>query len=89
MPDPVPVILLSRLAVDAKYQGLGLGKHLLRDAVARCVQVADIVRVRAILVHALHDDPRRFYTYFDFQPSPTDPLHLMVPIQDARALLET
>jgi GNAT superfamily N-acetyltransferase len=89
MPDPVPVILLSRLAVDEKHQGLGLGKHLLRDAIARCVQVADIVGVRAILVHALHDDARRFYTYFDFQPSPTDPLHLMLPIQDARALLET
>jgi predicted N-acetyltransferase YhbS len=88
MPDPVPVILLSRLAVDQKDQGLGLGKHLLRDAIARCVQVADIIGVRAILVHALHDDARRFYTYFDFQPSPTDQLHLLLPIQDARALLD-
>jgi predicted N-acetyltransferase YhbS len=85
MPDPVPVILLSRLAVDEKYQGLGLGKHLLRDAIARCVQVADIIGVRAILVHALHD-ARRFYGYFDFQPSPTDRLHLLLPIQDARDL---
>jgi len=89
MPDPVPVILLSRLAVDQKDQGLGLGKHLLRDAIARCVQVADIIGVRAMLVHALHDDAPRFYAYFDFQHSPSDPLHLLLPIQDARALLET
>jgi hypothetical protein len=73
-------------AVDQKDQGLGLGKHLLRDAIARCVQVADIIGVRAMLVHALHDDARRFYTYFDFQPSPTDQLHLLLPIQDARSL---
>lgn len=89
MPDTVPVILLSRLAVDQKDQGLGLGKHLLRDAIARCVQVTDIIGVRALLVHALHDEEREFYAYFDFQPSPTDPLHLLLPIQDARALLDT
>jgi GNAT superfamily N-acetyltransferase len=75
------------LAVDQKDQGLGLGKHPLRDAIARCVQVADIIGVRAMLVHALHDDARRFYAYFDFRPSPTDPLHLLLPIQDASDLL--
>lgn len=89
MPDPVPVILLSRLAVDRKHQGLGLGKHLLRDAIARCVEAADIVGVRAMLVHALHDDARAFYSHFDFEPSPTDPLHLLLLIQDARILLRS
>lgn len=87
MPDPVPVILLSRLAVDSKEKNRGLGKHLLRDAIARCVQAADVIGVRAILVHALHDEARAFYAHFDFEPSPTDPLHLLLLIQDARALL--
>lgn len=88
MPDPVPVILLSRLAIDRKEQGKGLGSHLLRDAITRCVAVADVIGVRAILVHALHDQARTFYTHFDFTPSPTDPLHLLLLIKDARALIE-
>jgi GNAT superfamily N-acetyltransferase len=87
MPDPVPVILLSRLAVDRKEQHRGLGSHLLRDALARCVQAGDSIGVRAILVHALHDDARAFYAHFDFEPSPTDPLHLMLLMKDARALV--
>jgi GNAT superfamily N-acetyltransferase len=87
MPDPVPVILLSRLAVDIREQGNGLGKHLLRDAITRCVGVAEQVGVRATLVHALHGGARRFYAQFDFEPSPTDPLHLMLSMKDARALL--
>jgi predicted N-acetyltransferase YhbS len=85
MPNPVPVILLSRLAVDRKHQGCGLGENLLRDAIARSVQVAEQIGVRAILVHALHDEARRFYIRFQFEPSPTDPLHLMLLIKDAKA----
>jgi GNAT superfamily N-acetyltransferase len=87
MPDPIPVILLSRLAIDRKEQGKGLGSHLLRDAITRGVAAADLIGVRAILVHALHDEARAFYTHFDFEPSPTDPLHLLLSIKDARALL--
>jgi GNAT superfamily N-acetyltransferase len=87
MPDPVPVILLSRLAVDRKEQGSGLGKNLLRDAIARSVAAAEIVGVRALLVHALHDEARAFYRHFDFEPSPTDPLHLLLLMKDARAVL--
>jgi predicted N-acetyltransferase YhbS len=87
MPDPVPVILLSRLAIDRKEQGSGLGKNLLRDAIARSVAAAEIVGVRALLVHALHDEARAFYLHFDFEPSPTDPLHLLLLMKDARALL--
>jgi GNAT superfamily N-acetyltransferase len=87
MPDPVPVILLSRLAVDRKEQGRGIGKHLLRDAILRSVQAAEIIGVRALLVHALHDEARAFYIHFDFEPSPTDPLHLLLLMKDARALL--
>lgn len=86
MPDPVPVILLSRLAVDLKVQGTGLGKNLLRDAILRSVDAAEIIGVRALLVHALHDHASAFYAHFDFEPSPTDPLHLLLLIKDARAI---
>jgi GNAT superfamily N-acetyltransferase len=85
MPDPVPVILLSRLAIDRKHQGCGLGENLLRDAIARSVQVAQDVGVRAILVHALNDQARSFYARYQFEASPTDPLHLMLLIKDAKA----
>jgi len=87
MPDPVPVILLSRLAIDAKHQGQGLGAQLLRDAITRAVAAAEIIGVRALLVHAPHDQARAFYAHFDFEPSPTDPLHLLLLIKDARSLL--
>ncbi|CAM5707457.1 hypothetical protein MAUB1S_05168 [Mycolicibacterium aubagnense] len=87
MPDPVPVILLSRLAIDRKEQSKGLGAQLLRDAITRVVAAAEIIGVRALLVHALHEQARTFYTHFDFEPSPTDPLHLLLLIKDARALL--
>lgn len=83
--DPVPVILLSRLAVDRKEQGFGLGKSLLRDAILRSVEASEIIGVRALLVHALHSDARSFYAHFDFEPSPTDPLHLLLLMKDARS----
>lgn len=64
VPGPVPVILLSRLAVDRKEQGGGLGSHLMRDAIGRCVEAADSIGVRAVLVRALHDEARAFYAQF-------------------------
>ncbi|MDQ1290052.1 MAG: hypothetical protein QG622_3618 [Actinomycetota bacterium] len=88
MPGPVPVILLGRLAVDRKEQGKHLGSHLLRDAITRSVTAGEIIGVRAILVHALHDQARTFYLHFGFEPSPTHPLHLMLLMKDARALCE-
>ena len=84
MPDPIPVILLSRLAVDTREQDKGLGKHLLRDAISRSVHAADLIGVRAMLVHAINDDARSFYYAHGFDPSPTDPLHLVLLIRDAR-----
>lgn len=87
MPDPAPVVLVSRLAVDSREQGRELGRHLLRDAIGRAVAAVDLIGVRAILVHALHDRPREFYLRHNFEPSPTDPLHLLLLIKDARALL--
>jgi predicted N-acetyltransferase YhbS len=88
MPEPVPVILLSRLAVDLSERGAGLGAHLLRDAITRSVAAAELIGVRAMLVHALHDQARAFYAHFGFEPSPTDPLHMLLLIKDARAALE-
>jgi GNAT superfamily N-acetyltransferase len=87
MPNPVPAILLSRLAIDRKEQGKGLGRHMLRDAITRCVQAADLVGVRVLLVHALHEEAKAFYRHFEFEPSPTDPLHLLLLIKDARDLV--
>jgi predicted N-acetyltransferase YhbS len=87
MPDPVPVILLSRLAVDRQEQGSGLGRNLLRDAILRSVEASEIIGVRALLVHALNDTARTFYERFDFEPSPTDPLHLLLLMKHARSLL--
>lgn len=87
MPEPVPVILLSRLAVDRKEHGAGLGKSLLRDAILRAVEASEVIGVRALLVHALHDTARAFYAHFDFEPSPTDPLHLLLLIKDAHAVI--
>lgn len=87
MPDPVPVILLTRLAVDREEQGSGLGKNLLRDAILRAVEASEIIGVRALLVHALNDTARAFYAHFDFEASPTDALHLLLLIKDARAIV--
>lgn len=87
MPDRVPVILLSRLAVDRTQQALGLGKNLLRDAILRSVRASEVIGVRALLVHALNDTARDFYAHFGFELSPTDPLHLLLLMKDARSLI--
>jgi GNAT superfamily N-acetyltransferase len=85
---PVPVMLLARLAVDRNFQRRGIGRSLLRDAVLRTLQAADIAGIRALAVHAKDDAVKRFYEDFDFRPSPTDPLHLFVLLKDLRSLLE-
>jgi GNAT superfamily N-acetyltransferase len=81
---PVPVMLLARLAVDQTLKGQGLGAALLRDALARTLQAADIAGIRAVIVHAKDDDARRFYEHFDFDPSPSDAYHLHLLIKDLR-----
>lgn len=82
---PVPIMLLARMAVSAAFQGRGVGKGLLKDAMLRTLQAADIAGIRALAVHAKDDKARTFYTRFDFAPSPTDPLHLFVLVKDLRA----
>jgi GNAT superfamily N-acetyltransferase len=83
---PVPIILLARLGVDQAWQGKGVGSGLLRDAILRTLQAADIAGIRALVVHAKHDAARSFYERFDFQASPTDPLHLFALLKDLRSL---
>ena len=87
MPEPIPVLLLARLAVDQAVHGQGLGWRLLRDTIVRTLQVADQVGVRALLAHSLDQRAAEFYARHDFQPSPTDPLHMMLLLKDARALI--
>lgn len=84
---PVPIMLLARLAVDRRWQGKGAGKALLRDAMQRTLQAADIAGIRAFAVHAKDEEARRFYEHFDFIPSPADPMHLFVLLKDVRRIL--
>ena len=83
----IPVILLARLAVDQGEQGRGLGSALLKDVFLRVARAADEIGVRALLVHAQDDEARAFYEHFDFEPSPTDPLHLFLLLKDVRQAL--
>ena len=81
---PVPLMLLARLAVGAAWQGKGIGSGLLKDAMRRTVQAADIVGIRALAAHAKDDAARAFYEHFGFVASPTDSLHLFILTKDLR-----
>jgi GNAT superfamily N-acetyltransferase len=83
MPNPVPVMVIGRLAIDAGFQGRGLGSALLRDAVLRTLQAAEIVGIRAILVHAISERAKRFYEYRGFVSSAVDPMTLMITVREA------
>jgi len=84
---PIPIMLLARLGVDRPWQGQGIGKALLRDAMLRTLQAADIAGIRAFAVHAKDENARRFYQRFDFIPSPADPMHLFVLLKDVRRII--
>ena len=84
----VPAVLLARLAVDRAHQGGGVGRSLLQDAVLRCLQAADAIGIRAMLIHAKHEEARAWYMRYGFESSPTDPLHLMLLIKDLRVFVE-
>src|SRR5438552_1513815 len=72
MPDPIPVVVLGRLAIDTTQQGRGLGRGLFRDAGLRVLQAADTIGIRGILVHAISEDAHKFYVALGFEPSPLD-----------------
>ena len=85
---PIPIMLLARLAIAANWQGKGLGSGLLKDAMMRTLQAADIAGIRAFVVHAKDDEARAFYERFDFIPSPSDPYHLLRLMKDVRAFVK-
>jgi GNAT superfamily N-acetyltransferase len=87
MPDPIPVLVMGRLAVDQRYQNKGLGKALLLDASRRTIQAGDIAGVAALLVHALSEEARRFYLSRGFLESPVQPMTLCMRLADAREIL--
>ena len=84
---PVPVMILARLAVAQAHQGKGLGRALLKDALLRTAQAADIAGIRCLLVHAKDDAARQWYASWEFEPSPTDAYHLYLMLKDLKALL--
>jgi len=85
MPDPIPVVILGRLAIDRTYQGAGLGRALVRDAGLRVIQAADAIGIRGMVVHALSESAQDFYQRLGFNPSPLDPMMLMVTLSDLTA----
>ncbi|MFZ5811401.1 MAG: GNAT family N-acetyltransferase [Thermodesulfobacteriota bacterium] len=88
MPDPIPVMVLGRLAVDREWQGRGLGRDLLRDAVLRTLRAAELVGIRALLVHALHERAGAFYEQAGFRISPLRPLTYFLTLADARTAFD-
>ena len=87
MLDPIPMAVLGRLAIDQAWQGRGLGRTMLRDAVLRTCQAAEILGVRGLLVHALSPAAKRFYEGYGFRESPANPMTLMLSLADAIATL--
>lgn len=84
MPDPIPVVVLGRLAIDRSLQGGGIGPALVRDACLRVLAAADAIGIRGMIVHALSESARAFYEHAGFEPSPLDPMTLMATIADLR-----
>lgn len=87
MPDPIPVMLVGRLAVDCQWQGQSIGKAMLQDAILRILRAAEIAGIRAILVHAISEPAKQFYERYGFTASPHEPMTLMLRMSDVKASL--
>ena len=85
MPEPIPVAVLARLAIDRRYQKQGIGRALIRDGTARVLSAAEVIGIRGIVVHAISEDAKAFYTAFGFNQSPLDPMMLMIALADLRS----
>lgn len=85
MPDPIPVVVLGRLAVDQSVQGKGIGRALIKDAGQRVVQAADAIGIRGMIVHAVSHEAKEFYERVGFEPSPLEPMMLMITLKDLQA----
>lgn len=88
MPDPVPVVVLGRLAVARSYQSRGFGRALFQDAARRVMHAADVIGIRALLVHAISEEAKAFYLRLGLEPSPLEPMTMMVTLADLRVSLE-
>jgi len=87
MPDPIPVVVLARLAIAGDQQGRGLGRALFQDAAKRVIHAADAIGIRGMLVHAISEEAKAFYICLGLDPSPLEPMTLMVTVADlAQAL---
>ena len=87
MPDPIPVVVLGRLAINRSQQGRGLGRALFRDCAMRVAHAAEAIGIRGIVVHAISEQAKAFYLALGFDPSPGEPMTLMVTLADIRELL--
>jgi predicted N-acetyltransferase YhbS len=85
MPDPIPAVLLGRLAIDKTWQGKGVGRSLFRDAAMRVSHAAQAIGIGGIVVHAISDDARKFYIALGFSVVPGESMTLVVTLQDIRA----
>jgi GNAT superfamily N-acetyltransferase len=88
-PNPIPVVVLGRLAIDKEWQGNGLGRALVRDAILRTLQAAKFLGIRAVLVHALNEKAGKFYKDCGFRESPIDDLTLMLPLSEAESIISS
>lgn len=88
MPNPVPVVILGRLAIDLVYQNKGIGRALVRDAGLRVIQAAETIGIRGLLVQAISTKAKDFYTKLGFEPSLIDPMTLMVTLDDLKAAIQ-
>jgi GNAT superfamily N-acetyltransferase len=88
MPDPIPVVVLARLAVDRNYQGRGLGRAVFQDAARRVADAADTIGIKGVVVHAISDEARKFYVALGFDPCPAEAMTLVITIRDIRTALE-
>jgi GNAT superfamily N-acetyltransferase len=87
MPDPIPVVVLARLAIARDQQGRGLGRALFQDAAKRVIHAADAIGIRGLLVHAISEEAKAFYVRLGLDPSPLEPMTLMTTVADLAATL--
>ena len=88
MPDPIPVVVLARLAIARDHQGRGLGRALFQDAANRVIHAADTIGIRGLLVHAISEEAKAFYVCLGLDPSPLEPMTLMTTVADLKATLD-
>jgi GNAT superfamily N-acetyltransferase len=87
MPSPIPVVTIGRMAIDKAYQGKGLGRALLKDALLRIVRASELVGARAVLVHAVDQGAAPFYARYGFKSFPTNNQTLFLPMDEIVAAL--